>query len=170
MTRPNPSRPTRLPHRACALVLAALCGGSVLAPFARAAAPDAAELSMPQEAQPMRAAADTFIAHAMAGQAERAAAMLSPALLARIGHEAAANVMRTQILPFFQRGGAVGRSTTVTRTTDASGNTGFAFYLWLDAREPGEPARPFTLYMVREQGRVVVANVVPDRLVAGRHP
>ena len=30
-------------------------------------------------------------------------------------------------------------------------------------------ARPFTVYVVKEQGRLVVANIVPDRLVEGRH-
>lgn len=32
----------------------------------------------------------------------------------------------------------------------------------------GEP-RPFTVYTVVEAGRPVVANIVPDRLVPGRH-
>jgi hypothetical protein len=134
-----------------------------------AAAPDvAADLRMAQDAAPMRAAADAFSARAMAGDRAAVLAMLSPALVARMGPEAAARVLDAQILPFFQRGRALGRSTTVTRTTDANGGAGFAFYQWLETREGGE-ARPFTLYIVREQERLVVANVVPDRLVPGRH-
>ena len=71
-------------------------------------------------------------------------------------------------MPFFQRGRAIGRSTTITRTTDAAGHSGFAFYQWLEMRD-GSPARPFTVYVVKEGDRVVVANIVPDQLVAGRH-
>ena len=40
--------------------------------------------------------------------------------------------------------------------------------VWLVSAAGGD-ARPFTLYTVREGGRIVVANIVPDRLVEGRH-
>lgn len=155
-----------------AVMLAAALAASV-PPLAHAQSPSnaadvAADLRMAQDAAPMRAAADAFSARAMAGDRAAVLAMLSPALVARMGPDAAARVIDSQILPFFQRGRGVGRSTTVTRTTDANGGAGFAFYQWLEMRDGGE-ARPFTLYIVREQERLVVANVVPDRLVAGRH-
>jgi hypothetical protein len=132
------------------------------------AADVAADLRMAEDAAPLRAAADHFVARAMAGDHRDTLAMLSTALVSRIGRDAAAQAMQTQIVPFFQRGRAVGRSTTVARTTDAAGHSGFAYYQWLEMRD-GSPARPFTVYVVREGDRAVVANIVPDQRVAGRH-
>lgn len=170
---PSPIRPsrfarsTRLPLYTAVL---ALCAAALLATpaHAQSTAEVAADLRMAQEAAPMRAAAEAFVARAMAGERDAALAMLSPTLVARMGPDAVARVFDAQILPFFQRGRQVGRSTTVTRTTDAAGSSGFAFYQWLEPQDGGA-ARPFTLYVVREQGRPMVANIVPDRLVEGRH-
>lgn len=144
---------------------------ALLAPLAgrlQAQTDVSAELQMAAEAAPSRAVADAFSARAMASEREAVIAMLSPALVARIGDATIARVVDTQILPFFRGGRAVGRSTTVARTTDATGAGGFAFYQWLEAHDGSAP-RPFTLYVVKEQGRWVVANVVPGRMVAGRH-
>jgi hypothetical protein len=126
-----------------------------------------ADLRMAEDAAPMRRVADGFIARALAGDAASTSAMLSRALVERMGQAAAMKAMKEQVLPFFARGGEVGRSVTVTRTTDAAGQTGFAFYFWL-VRGVGE-RRPFTIYVVNEGGVPVVANVVPDRFVEGRH-
>jgi hypothetical protein len=158
---------TRLPLYAAML---ALCAGAtlVMPAHAQSAADVAADLRMAQESGPMRATADAFVSRAMAGERDAALALLSPALVSRMGHDTVTRALDAQILPFFQRGRQVGRSTTVTRTTDAAGSSGFAFYQWLEPQD-GSAARPFTLYVVREQGRLVVANIVPDRLVEGRH-
>ena len=128
----------------------------------------AADLRMAQDAEPFRRAADAFVATAMAGDTAQTLALLSPTLVARSGEAAIQRALYTQILPFFSRGKAPGRSVTVTRTTDAAGQQGYAFYMWL---QPADAAaqRPFTVYVVEEQGRPMVANIVPDRLVEGRH-
>jgi len=132
------------------------------------AADVAADLRMAQDAAPFRRVADAFVATAMAGDAAQAQAMLSAALVARSGDAAIRRALESQILPFFSRGQAPGRSVTVTHTTDAVGQHGFAFYMWLQGTGGGAQ-RPFTVYVVEEQGRPMVANVVPDRLVEGRH-
>jgi hypothetical protein len=168
---PRPRAPSPLLALGWALATSLTLGAATAVTPARAqtsVAEVAADLRMAQDAAPMRAAADAFVARAMAGERDAVLAMLSPALVTRIGHDTAVRVLDAQILPFFQRGRQVGRSTTVTRTTDATGSSGFAFYQWLEPQDGGA-ARPFTLYVVREQGRVVVANIVPDRLVEGRH-
>ena len=136
--------------------------------IAQASTSVAADLKMAQDAQPFRRAADAFVASAMAGDAAKARAMLSPALVARSGEAAIRGALDTQILPFFARGTAPGKSVTVTRTTDAAGQQGFAFYMWLQTADASAP-RPFTVYVVEEQDRFAIANVVPDRLVEGRH-
>jgi len=128
----------------------------------------AADLQMAQDAQPFRRAADAFVASALAGDAARTYAMLSSALVARAGEASIRRALDTQILPFFAAGKAPGRSVTVTRTTDAAGQQGFAFYMWLQGAD-ASVQRPFTVYVVEEQGRFAVANIVPDRLVEGRH-
>lgn len=126
------------------------------------------DLQMAADAAAFRTVADDFIAKAMAGHREGTQAMLSANLVKRIGVDGARQALQAQILPFFAQGKQLGRSTTVTRTTDANGGTGFAFYLWLLPSAGGE-ALPFTIYVVEEQGQRVVANIVPNRLVAGRH-
>ncbi len=170
---PMPARePARAGLRGLLAALAALMLLAVLAlPSAPAAAATAAEvaadLRMSDEAAPMRRVAERFVERARAGDAAGSAALLSRALLGRIGQAQAAQTLRQQILPFFDAGGRIGRSVTVAHTTDAAGQQGFAFYMWwvAEGREP----RPFTVYVVDEAGGAVVANVVPDRLVAGRH-
>ena len=138
------------------------------APSPSSTAAVAADLRMAQDAEPFRRAADAFVATAMAGDTAQTLALLSPTLVARSGEAAIQRALYTQILPFFSRGKAPGRSVTVTRTTDAAGQQGYAFYMWL---QPADAAaqRPFTVYVVEEQGRPMVANIVPDRLVEGRH-
>jgi hypothetical protein len=163
------------PHPASRTWVAALLASVVVLalalPTRQAVAADAAtvaaDLRMAEDAAPMRRVADRFVARALAGDAASTSAMLSRALVERMGQPAAMKAMQEQVLPFFARGGEIGRSVTVTRTTDAAGQTGFAFYLWL-VRDQAE-RRPFTVYVVNERGHLVVANVVPDRFVEGRH-
>jgi hypothetical protein len=158
---------TRPSSTALWLLAAALLQLPALA-AAQAAPSVAADLQMAQDAAPFRRTADAFVASALAGDAARTQAMLSPALVARSGEAAIQRALESQILPFFARGKAPGKSVTVTRTTDAAGQQGFAFYMWLQGTD-ASTQRPFTVYVVEEQGRHTVANVVPDRLVEGRH-
>lgn len=153
--------------RATSLLLLTLLVLPASPAFAASAAEVAADLRMASESAPMRRAVDGFVERARRGDAAAATAMLSRALVDRIGAANAERVVREQLLPFFARGGEIGRSVTITRTTDAAGQQGFAFYLWL-ARADAKPA-PFTVYVVEERGAPVIANVVPDRLVEGRH-
>ncbi|HEY0820762.1 MAG TPA: hypothetical protein VGD46_18385 [Rhizobacter sp.] len=137
---------------------------------ARAATPSVVQdLRMAQDSQPFRRAADEFVARSMAGDVAGTHALLSRGLVERTGDEAVKRVLQSQILPFFQRGREPGRSVTIARTTDAAGQQGFAFYMWMQYADATPAARPFTVYVVKEEGRLVVANVVPDRLVEGRH-
>ena len=158
---------TKLSHPALWALAAALLAAQAPA-VAQGTASVAADLRMAQDAQPFRRTAEAFVASALAGDAAQARAMLSPALIARSGEAAIRRALDTQILPFFALGTAPGKSVTITRTTDAAGQQGFAFYMWLQTTD-ASALRPFTVYVVEEQGRFMVANVVPDRLVEGRH-
>ena len=68
------------------------------------------------------------------------------------------------MLPFFGQLKEIAGSVTVTRTAEV---TGFVFYMYLVA-STGE-LRPFVIYVVEEGGAKVVANVLVDHFVAGRH-
>ena len=153
------------------LLLSAFCLSMAAWPLSPALAATAAEvaadLQMMEASAPMRRAADRFVDRALARDAAATSSMLSRLLVERIGAAQAQQAMQQQILPFFAHGGEVGRSVTTTRTTDAAGQTGFAFYMWLvDAQGR---RRPFTVYVVDEQGMPKVANIVPDKFVPGRH-
>lgn len=154
-------RKTPLLSIAC-LVLAALLAG----PGTRAQDVNA-DLQMAGQAAPMRKVIDAFIERAVAGDVAGTRALLSAALVQRIGEDTAGKALQGQIFPFFSGDGSPGSSTTITRTTDAAGQQGFAFYLWWVA--PGAQPKPFTVYTVSEGGRPVVANIVPDKLVEGWH-
>lgn len=152
--------------------LSALAAGAALAigiaAPVHAAGDIAAGLQMKAESQPFRQAAERFVAHAMAGDLDGTRAMLSEQLVARSGEASIRRALEAQIVPFFRAGRGIGRSVTVTQTTDATGQRGYAFYMWM--QQAGDAAqRPFTVYVVREDERLVVGNVVPDRLVEGRH-
>lgn len=159
-------------HRLAGIALVAVMASLFSASPSPVMAQTSEELQMPQQAQPYRRVAEAFVASALAGDVERSVGMLSRAVVERAGEGAVRSMMASRIVPFFtaSRGDATpGRSVTITHTTDAGVNRGFAFYMWAAPREAGAAARPFTLYMVEEAGRIVVANVVPDRLVEGRH-
>jgi len=135
---------------------------------AQKAADVAADLHMVNDSAAYRQTAEAFVARAMAGDLDAAQKMLSVHMLDRSGTEAIRRALELHILPFFLQGAQIGRSVTVARTTDAGGNSGYAFYMWLAPRDGGE-ASPFTVYVVEERGRRVVANVLPGRRVSGRH-
>ena len=124
-------------------------------------------LEMQAASAPYRAYADRWIALARAGDVDALARTISPAMTARAGAEAVRRNLATRVVPFFAQSTGVGRSVTVTRTTDASGNKGFAFYMYAQPKD-GAP-RPFVLYVVDEGGTSVVANVLVDHHVPDRH-
>jgi hypothetical protein len=146
-----------------AALTAALCSSAPLA----GQQPSRAELAMPTESAPFRKVAEQFVAAAAAGKGETLVELLSPNIKERAGADAVRSTMEGQVLPFFADHAAIGNSTTVTNTTDASGNAGFAFYMW-SVPKSGEK-KPFVVYVVSENGKTVIANVLVNRFVEGRH-
>jgi hypothetical protein len=133
------------------------------------------DIAVAKEAQPFRRTAEAFVESAIAADTAATLKMLSPTLVARMGPDQARAVLQRQIQPFFAEGRGIGPNSTVTRTTDANGHNGFAFYLWLlpkpgTAQAPAGPPRPFVLHVVTERGQRVVSNVLPNQRVDGRHP
>lgn len=135
---------------------------------AREATPMQAELEMMQREQPFAAALDQFLDAAAAGDLARAEAMISDNLRSAAGPATVANVLRGQVLPFFAGRPARHGARTVAMTTDQFGSSGFVYYLYA-ARADGAEPQPFAAYVVRENDRIVVANVLVNHLVPGRH-
>ena len=129
--------------------------------------PSREELDMAAQSPAFRAVADRFIAAAVAGDEAALEQMLSPAIVARAGKETLAKVLGGQVIPFFAGQKETGRSVTVANTADASGNHGFAYYLY-SVTASGEQ-KPFVIYVVDENGRKTVANIVVNEFVKGRH-
>jgi hypothetical protein len=163
------------PHRLGLLALAIIAAASPLAAQPKpqtsrpssAGAPSVDELEMPARSASFRRVADEFVAAAAAGEAAKAHGMISPNLAERAGAEVVQQNLSGQVLPFFAQLREIGRSVTITQTTDAFGSTGFAFYMYLVPKS-GEP-RPFVIYIVEEKGKSVVANILVDHFVEGRH-
>lgn len=122
------------------------------------------EFAMPAQEEPFRRIADDFISAAVAGDAAKAAQMISPAIAAKTGREGVDRYLAEQVLPFFAQLTEIGRSVTVTRTAEV---TGFVFYMYVVSKT-GEH-RPFVIYVIEEADAEVVANVLVDNFVEGRH-
>jgi hypothetical protein len=90
--------------------------------------------------------------------------MISPAIAAKTGLEGVERFLTGEVLPFFAPFKEVARSVSVTRTADV---TGFAFYMYMVSKT--DELRPFVIYVIEEGGAKVVANVLVDHLVEGRH-
>ena len=68
------------------------------------------------------------------------------------------------MLPFFAPYKELARNVSITRTADV---TGFAFYMYMVSKT--DELRPFVIYVIEEESAKVVANVLVDRVVEGRH-
>ena len=129
--------------------------------------PSREELEMAARSPEYRAVAEQFVTAAAARDSAKLEKMLSPTLAARTGKEAIQKVMNGQVIPFFADHKEIGRSATTTNTTDANGNTGFAFYMYAVPKSGQQ--KPFVIYVLEENGQKVVGNILVNRFVEGRH-
>jgi hypothetical protein len=153
----------REPIAVITLTLALLMPASAQLPK-RAPAQGAPGFEMSAQQEVFRRIADEFIAAAAAGDEGRTTQMLSPTIAARVGREAVARFLSGEVLPFFAPFKEAAGSVTVTRTSDA---VGFVFYMHMVSR--ADEYRPFVIYVIEEEGAKVVANVLVDNFVEGRH-
>jgi hypothetical protein len=116
------------------------------------------------EREAYRRVADTFIATAVAGDSAKLTGMISPSIAAKTGPEAVARYLADPVLPFFAQFKEVGKSITVTQT---DGAPGFTFYMYMVSKQ--DALRPFVVQVIEEGSVKVVANVLVDNFVEGRH-
>jgi hypothetical protein len=123
-----------------------------------------AKFATATEEAPFRRVAETFVTTAATGNRHRLADMLSPTVVTRTGAEAVERFLVGEVLPFFAPYKELAHSVSVTRTADVRG---FVFYMYMASAT--DELRPFAIYVIEEGGAKVVANVLVDRLVEGRH-
>jgi hypothetical protein len=121
-------------------------------------------LSMQAGVGPYREMAERLVDLLVAGDAAGVIRHFSPNFAEHLGLPVVERVFTEQMLPFFNGATGLGNTSTVTYTHDAFGSQGYAFYLAL--KGPDGP-KPFAMYLVNESGRIVLANVVLDKVYSG---
>jgi hypothetical protein len=118
-------------------------------------------LDLEAGAGPYREMAEWLVQRLVAGDAAEVIRNFSPNFRDHLGLDTVERVFNEQMLPFFAGATGLGNSCTTTYTHDAFGSQGYAFYFTLKGAN-GE--KPFAMYLVHEAGRIVLANVVLDKV------
>ncbi|GIK98788.1 MAG: hypothetical protein BroJett029_29970 [Alphaproteobacteria bacterium] len=147
-----------------------LLAGVVLAgePGRLEAQTPAEDLVLQEKAEPYMAFADQIVAALRAGQSGAFRASLSPTLLASTTKEELDAFVDRQVIPFFADYATPGEEQWVAPTTHPAGLTGFAFFRSFTASDGTE--KPFVLYLLEEDGRLVVGNLLVGRSFQDMHP
>ena len=135
--------------------------------IALAEGPTREELEMAARSPEYRTVAEQFVAAAAAKDSAKLEQLLSPALSARTGKEPIQKVSARRSFPSSPTTKKLAAPSPFTNTTDATGNSGFAFYMY-SVPKSGQ-AKPFVIYVLEENGRKVVGNILVNRYVEGRH-
>lgn len=123
-------------------------------------------LTMQANAGPFRQVAEWAVARLRAGDAASVIGQFSPNFTQHLGQPTVERVFQEQMLPFFTGSTGLANGTTITMTHDSFGSEGFAFYLTLASPQGN---RPFVLYVVNENNRIVVANLVLNKTYDDMH-
>ena len=90
--------------------------------------------------------------------------MLSAKLRERAGADNVQRYVVGQLLPFFAPFKELAKSVTITPTADVAG---FVFYMYMVSGS--DELHPFVIYVTQEADSKVVANILVDKFVEGRH-
>ncbi len=123
-------------------------------------------LAMQAESQPYEEMAHWLVQQLTDGALGAVISHFSPNFYQQLGQHTVETVFAEQMLPFFAGSTGLGNSRTVTHTHDSFGSKGFAFYL---SRLGPDGEKPFVLYLVNENGRLVLANLVLNKTFADLH-
>jgi hypothetical protein len=123
-------------------------------------------LEMQEKSAPFREKAEWVVQQLISGNITGFKENFSPNFIRQLGMEEVENVCNTHFLPFFSGAEKISNSATVTLTTDAFGSTGYAFYLSVLKQNI---EKPFVIYMVSEDNRIVVANLLPNKTYEDMH-
>lgn len=121
----------------------------------------APEAAMQEKARPYIEFADQIVAALSAGQVGAFQASLSPTLVKSMSPEELNGFVDNEVAPFFASYGAAGEEQTIAPIRHPKGMPGFAFFRSFTTKNGQE--RPFALYILEEDGRLVVGNIVLGR-------
>jgi hypothetical protein len=99
--------------------------------------------------------------------AERFRKLLSPSLVKRteaaMGRGAIDTIIKERFVPFFSDFAALTDAVETLPTRDADGHEGLA--LFRSFRTEDEEQRPFAIYLLNEDGKLVVGNLLLNKLL-----
>jgi hypothetical protein len=108
--------------------------------------------------------AKEFVDVARKGDLEGAQRLITASVAARTGSAEVALNLSRQVFPFFATFKSYASSSAVTQISNADG---FAYYMYMI--DDADRLRPFVIWIVEENGRKSVANILVDHFVATRH-
>lgn len=126
-----------------------------------------ADIARAAQAEACRGLVSAAVSALATGDAEAFKGLLSPNFVAVLDEATIDGVVHSQLLPFFSDFAQSGRTTYVTGTQDQFGSEGLAFYTSIINAAGDE--RPFVIYMVEENGRLVVANLLVNATFEDMH-
>jgi hypothetical protein len=163
---------TRL--RKIGLLLAALGPAILLLPghdpvaSAQEQSSAAGDLAMQARAEPYIAFADQILAAVTTRQSGALRASLSPSTLSEWSGEDVDLFVDKIVMPFFADYATPVAEQWIAPTTHPAGFTGFAFYRSFTATDGR--TKPYVLYVLEEDGRMVVGNLLVGKTFQDMHP
>lgn len=128
----------------------------------------AVDPAMQKAAEPYIAFADQILAAVTTGQSGALRASLSPATLAAWTAEDVDLFVDKIVMPFFADYAAPVAEQWIAPTSHPAGFTGFAFYRSFTATDGR--TKPYVLYVLEEDGRMVVGNILVGKTFQDMHP
>ncbi len=126
-------------------------------------------IQMIELSTPFRKVAEEFIYLAQKSDKSALKELITVGVKKQSGDTVLEEFLSTKIIPFFKESKSIDKSFTTTYTTDSFGNKGFAFYMYLPPKAPNVSRSPFVIYVVKENGRFAIANVLVNSFVKNRH-
>jgi hypothetical protein len=123
-------------------------------------------LTMETDSKAYRQLADWAVEKLRKGDVDAVIQQFSPNFIDYLGLQQVQSVFKKEMVPFFAGSTGLENSTTVTKTHDSFGSSGFAFYMSLNT---GGQVKPFVMYLVKENDRIVLANLVLNKTYADLH-
>ena len=150
-----------------AIVLVALSAGCAETPTREQTKHDIEFMNAALKDRPAyEAVANQFIAYAKAGDADAMATLLSAGEKRHTGLVEINAFSRKQIIPFFQSHPTC-QIVTTAGATDDFGNSGYSYYGFATSAK-GERS-PYAIYVVNEDGKLVIGSAMVNHYVKGRH-
>jgi hypothetical protein len=143
------------------LLVWALLSGS----FASGAAAFDCALIAPPE---YRNTLERFVQLAASGDASSLMGMISGEAIRSEGVETIRASLKDEVIPFFSQSMRLHNVTSINPAVGASGCVGYWFDTYI-VTGTGE-VRPFTIVIVREDGRLMGQNVIVNKCRQNRHP